>query len=246
MRRYWLVAGSILVSLLALFLLVEALGVPLLTDPSPWLEEGGAIGALIGVGLLVVDVVLPVPSSLVMVAHGALFGVVIGTTLSVVGSTGAALVGFALGRRGGPLLAGLVPAEERARADRLLARWGTLAIIVTRPVPLLAETTAIVAGASTLEWRRVALAALAGNLPVALVYALTGAVAASFENGALVFGLVFGLVLVVAAVSWLVGRRLKPRLVEPESERARDPQSEYDAREPWLEGGAHEHGVEPR
>src|SRR5215216_2133165 len=246
MKRYLLIVVALVTCFTVLFFIAEALGVPLLSDPTPWMKHGGLLAASLGVGLLIADVVLPVPSSLVMVAHGALFGVVIGTTLSVVGSTGAALVGFALGRRGGPLLAGLVPAEERARADRLLARWGTLAIIVTRPVPLLAETTAIVAGASTLEWRRVALAALAGNLPVALVYALTGAVAASFENGALVFGLVFGLVLVVAAVSWLVGRRLKPRLVEPESERARDPQSEYDAREPWLEGGAHEHGVEPR
>ena len=88
-------------------------------------------------------VALPVPFSLVMVAHGALFGVAVGTTLlSVVGSTVAALVGFALGRRGGPLLTRLVPPEERVRADRLLTRWGTLAIIVTRPVPLLAETTA--------------------------------------------------------------------------------------------------------
>ncbi len=95
-----------------------------------------------------VDVALSVPSSLVMVAHGAHLGVVIGTVLSVVGSTGAALVGFALGRRGGPLLARLVPPEERTRADRLLARWGTLAIIITRPVPLLAQTTAVMAGTS--------------------------------------------------------------------------------------------------
>lgn len=148
---------------------------------------------------------LPVPPSLVMVAHGALFGVVVGTLLSVVGNTGAALFGFFVGRRGGPLLARFVSAQERA--DGLLARWGTLAIIVTRPVPLLAETTVVMAGASPLGWRRVALAALVGNLPVALVYALTGAVAASFESGALVFGLV----LVVACLSWLVGRRLQPR-----------------------------------
>ncbi|MDQ4106439.1 MAG: VTT domain-containing protein [Actinomycetota bacterium] len=134
MRRYWIVTGSILAFLLVLFLLVEALGVPLLTDPSPWLERAGVLAALVGVGLLVTDVALPVPSSLVMIAHGALFGVAIGTLLSAVGSTGTALVGFAVGRRGGPLLARLVSPEERARVDRLLTRWGALAIIVTRPV----------------------------------------------------------------------------------------------------------------
>ena len=71
---------------LLLFLLVEWLQVPLLTDPSRWLERGGGWAALLGVGLLIADVVLPVPSSLVMIAHGALFGVAWGTLLSLVGS----------------------------------------------------------------------------------------------------------------------------------------------------------------
>jgi uncharacterized membrane protein YdjX (TVP38/TMEM64 family) len=216
MKRYRVVAVSFLalfLILLILFLLSEALGIPLLTDPSPGLERGGVLGALIGVGLLVVDVALPVPSSLVMVAHGALFGVAIGTLLSLAGSTGAALVGFAIGRRGAPLLARLVSAKERGQADRLLTRWGMLAIIVTRPVPLLAETTTIVVGSSPLGWGRVALAALAGSLPSALLYALTGAVGARLQNGALVFGLV----LLVASSFWLVGRWLEPRLIQPDS-----------------------------
>jgi uncharacterized membrane protein YdjX (TVP38/TMEM64 family) len=164
---------------------------------------------------LVADVALPVPSSLVMIAHGALFGVVIGTLLSLVGSTGAALAGFAIGRRSGPLLARLVPVEELVQADCLLIRGGMLAIIVTRPVPLLAETTAIVVGTSRLGWERATLAALAGSLPGALLYALTGAGTARFQNGALVFGLV----LLVASSFWLVGRWLESRLVRPESER---------------------------
>ena len=216
MKRYWTFVGSILGLLLILFLLVEALEVPLLTRPSSWLEQGGMIGALVGVGLLVADVALPVPSSLIMVAHGALYGVAIGTLLSLVGSTGAALVGFAVGRRGDPLMSRLVPPEERVRAERLLTRWGMLAIIVTRPVPLLAETTTIVVGSSRLGWERVALAALVGSLPATLLYALVGAIAASLHNGALVFGLV----LLVAGSFWLVGRWLEPRLIRPESERA--------------------------
>jgi uncharacterized membrane protein YdjX (TVP38/TMEM64 family) len=88
-----------------------------------------------------------------------------------------------------------------------------LAIIATRPVPLLAKTTALMAGASPLGWRRVALAGLAGSLPGALIYALTGAVVASFENGALMFLLVLS----VAGVSWFVERWMEPRLIRSES-----------------------------
>jgi uncharacterized membrane protein YdjX (TVP38/TMEM64 family) len=193
-------------SFAALFMVVEALHVPLLVDPAPWMEQRTMLAALVGVGLLIVDVVLPVPSSLVMVAHGALFGVLLGTLLSLVGSVGAAMLGFALGRRGGSVLAQLVLPQERIRADRLLERWGALAIVVTRPVPLLAETVAIMAGCSPLGWKRAFAASLVGALPGALLYALTGAAAASVQSGVFVFGAV----LVVAAVFWVIGRRLSP------------------------------------
>jgi uncharacterized membrane protein YdjX (TVP38/TMEM64 family) len=205
MKRYWLLTGVMMASFLALFGLAEWLHVPLLTNPDPWLAKGGWIAAALGVGLLVVDVLLPVPSSLVMIAHGALFGVVGGTILSLVGAVGAALFGFAIGRRGGPLLDRMVPADERRRADSLLQDWGDLAIIVSRPVPILAETLSILAGASPMSWGRMVLATLAGSVPAALIYALAGATARSLDNVALIFGLVIG----VAGLFWLVGRRLR-------------------------------------
>lgn len=192
---------------LVLFLIVEALGVPFLEDPSPWLERGGPSAALAGVGLLLVDVALPVPSSLVMILHGALFGVVVGTGLSLIGGTGATLTGFALGRYSGPFISRWLAPGERARVERLLDRWGALAIVVTRPVPILAETTAILAGASSLSWRRTALAALVGCFPAALLYALTGAVAAGFASGALAFAVVMLAAALFWAVERLAGRR---------------------------------------
>ena len=176
MKRYTVMVSAIFVLLLVGFLLVEMMDVPLVKDPSSWLGSTGN-------------------------HHGALFGVVGGTLLSVGGSMGATLVGFSLGRRGGPLLARLVPPEERARADHILSRWGGLAIVVTRPVPLLAETVAIMAGTSPLGWRQASLAALLGSLPPALLYALSGATAAALTSGILVFGLV----LLVAGIFWLVG-----------------------------------------
>jgi len=206
MKRYLLIMASMIAFFLVLFFVVEALGIPLLVDPTPWMRHGGILAAALGVGLLIADVLLPVPSSLVMVAHGALFGVVIGTFLSLVGSVGAALFGFAIGRRGGGLLERIVAPHERARADQILARWGALAVIVTRPIPLLAETVAIMAGASPLSWGRMALAALIGSLPPALLYALTGAAVANFQSTALMFGVV----MFVTGSFWLVGRFLEP------------------------------------
>jgi uncharacterized membrane protein YdjX (TVP38/TMEM64 family) len=211
MKRYWLLTGLMMVLFLVLFGIAEWQRVPILTDPGPLLARGGGIAAAAGVGLLVADVVLPVPASLVMILHGALFGVVGGTLLSLAGALGAALFGFWIGRRGGPLLARLVPEDERRRADALLQEWGDLAILVTRPVPILAETMAILAGASPMGWGRMLLATFAGSLPAALLYALTGATARSLDSAALVFSLV----LLVAGLFWGIGRWLRRPAIPP-------------------------------
>ncbi len=202
MRHYWILSTLMLLFFLLLFLLVEALGVPLLSAPEPWLKEAGPVTASVGVGLLLLDVLLPVPSSLLMVAHGALFGVIWGTLLSLLGSVGAAALAFAIGRRGGTLLERMVPEEERGRANALLSRWGGLAIILSRPVPMLAETLAILAGSSPLSWRQLLLAATLGNLPISLLYAFTGALAPQLESSMLAFALVMG----VAGLFWLISR----------------------------------------
>jgi uncharacterized membrane protein YdjX (TVP38/TMEM64 family) len=207
MRRYVAVLGALLGLLLAVFLAIEALEIALLVDPRPRLDERNAIVALLGIGLLVSDVLLPVPSSIIMVANGAVFGVVVGALLSLAGSAGAALFGFALGRRGGPLLDRLVPAAERAPADRFLSRWGALAILVSRPVPIAAEMIALMAGTSRLSWRRAAVAAVIGSLPGAILYSAVGAAAAGVDTGALVFGAV----LLLAAFTWLAARRVELR-----------------------------------
>lgn len=212
MRSYWILLGLMSALFLALFGIVEALDVPFLTDPGPWLSGSGRWGAAaIGVGLLIADVFLPVPASLIMVAHGALFGIVGGTLLSLFGGLAASAVGFAVGRRGSAALHRWVPEAERRRADALLRQWGDLAVVVSRPVPILAESVAILAGTSPLGWRRFLVASAAGLLPVAVLYALTGATAAHLDSAFLMFGLV----MLVAALVWLGGRRLRTPITPP-------------------------------
>ena len=204
MKQYWTIIGILVLFFIVIFLIVEQLHLPLLTNPNDWMKVRSISTAALGVTLLVLDLFLPVPSSLVMMANGALFGILPGTILSLVGSLGAALAGFFLGRWGSSLLPKFVSHEQRRKANRLLEKWGLLAIIVTRPVPLLAETTVIMAGTSSMSWNSMALASLAGSFPGALIYALTGATANSFDNSLLMFGLV----LLIAGGFWFLGGRL--------------------------------------
>jgi uncharacterized membrane protein YdjX (TVP38/TMEM64 family) len=212
MRRYWFFVGAVFASFLSLWLLANAIGVPQLTDPAAAMDRPGPWPALLGIGLLIADVVLPVPSTLIMVANGALFGVVVGASLSLAGKLGAALAGFALGRGSRGLVDRLVGERERQRGEQLLARWGLLAILVSRPVPILAETIVVLAGASGLRMVPVVLTALAGSVPEAVIYGLAGAAAASFGNQVLIWLALVAL----AGLTWLVMRRVERRATQPE------------------------------
>jgi uncharacterized membrane protein YdjX (TVP38/TMEM64 family) len=200
MKGYPLVLTGLMIVLVGIYLVVDAAAVPMLTDPVPILSRSGGWAGVIGVGLLVVDVFLPVPSSLVMVAHGALFGVWGGAAFSVAGGTMATGVGFWVGRHSRRLLQRWTTPRQRARADHLLRKWGWLAVVLTRPVPVLAETVALLAGTSSVRWRTVLVAAVLGYLVPAVAYAWAGSMAGSVVEGVLVFAGVLVLAALMAVV----------------------------------------------
>ena len=176
MKRHATVVVAMMAVLLALFAIARAADIAVLSDPRPAFAGLGALAAVAAVALLVADVLIPVPSSIIMVWLGASHGWLAGAALSLVGCVGATALAFWLGRRGGPLFERVVPSAERARADAFLTRWGALAIAVTRPVPIVAETMAVVAGASpAVSWRGMWIAAIVGCAPWAVAYGLTGA-----------------------------------------------------------------------
>jgi uncharacterized membrane protein YdjX (TVP38/TMEM64 family) len=204
MRRYWFLTGFLLGLFLILFFVFQALHIPLFSDPTPWLKEAGPLAMLVGIGLLIADVLLPIPSSVIMVAHGALFGPIIGSLLSLVGCLGAVSFAFFLGRRGDKVLERMVTPPEKAKADALLARFGALAVLVTRPLPLLAETVALLAGASSMKWSRMLIAALLGSIPPSILYAFAGATTHAVSSGLIMFALVIAL----AGIFWWIGKKV--------------------------------------
>jgi uncharacterized membrane protein YdjX (TVP38/TMEM64 family) len=199
-----MVMGGLMAVLLIMFVVVEWAEIPLLVDPRPSLQRVSVVAAMIGVGLLVVDAVLPVPSSVVMVALGATFGLVVGILLSIVGSVGGFAVGYLIGRRSRGTLTSAVDGRDVARGAAMVRRWGVLAVVVSRPLPLVAETVAITAGALGLRLTAAFTAAVVGTVGPAAAFSYAGWRGASTADGAVVFVLVA----VVAGLFWAVGRRL--------------------------------------
>jgi 3-dehydroquinate synthase len=196
-----LVAGVVIGGKL---LLENALGLDLEGLVSGWLEHAGAGSALLIVGLLASDVFLPVPSSLVMVLSGAVFGTVPGAALALVGSVGGEWLGFELVRRYGRSMSDrLVGADETRRLNGFFERHGAMAVILTRPLPIVMEAMSIVAGLSTMRRGTFLVASLVGTTPIVLVYAWAGAM--SRDAGSLVPAAV--ILVAFTAVMWLVYRR---------------------------------------
>lgn len=140
-------------------------------------ERPFAAAALI-VAALTLDVFLPVPNGVTNTLAGAAFGFALGTFVIWLGLMGGSTAGYALGRWGArPLAARLLGADDLERAHRIAERAGPVALIVSRPVPILCEMTPIAAGIAGMAFGRFLFAVALGNLGVGVVYAAIGAAA---------------------------------------------------------------------
>jgi uncharacterized membrane protein YdjX (TVP38/TMEM64 family) len=201
-NRYWLFVGLIIVVFLVAYLLAEILRVPMLTDVSA-LSSATYFVAFLSVGLLTADVLLPIPSSLVMAADGALFGFTAGSIIALTGNVAGFFFAYWLGGRSSPLIQKFVSKQELDRGSRILRKWGVPALILTRPLPILAETITIMAGVSKLPFAKSLMAVAIGSLPASLLYAWAGSQAKDSDVTVIIFLALIG----IAAVAWIIDRR---------------------------------------
>ncbi len=209
-----IVAGVVMGSKL---LLENVLGISLEPFARSWMADAGWSGAAAVIGLLAIDIFIPVPSSLVMVLSGAVFGVWWGSLLAFTGSIGGEWLGFELARRyGASWFARFIGDEdERRRLNRILLTHGAVAVAVTRALPVVMETMSIVAGLSPMRRTTFLLASALGTAPIVMVYAYAGAM--SRETGSLVPAIV--ILIAVAAAGWVWYRAIP---TAPSSATSRD------------------------
>jgi uncharacterized membrane protein YdjX (TVP38/TMEM64 family) len=182
-------------------LLENLLGFSLEPLARSWMADAGAPGAAAVIGLLAIDIFIPVPSSIVMVLSGAAFGVVWGSLLAFIGSIGGEWLGFELARRYGTSLSSRFIGDdvERQRLNRILNRHGAAAVAVTRALPVVMETMSVVAGLSTMKRSTFLIASTIGTLPIVVIYAYAGAM--SREMDSIVPAVV--ILIAVAAAGWV-------------------------------------------
>ena len=203
----WLLLTTLLFALIIVpFLLFEAqferLGAGIMHG-----DLAGWPAAAVVSGFLALDVILPVPSSMVSTAAGAVFGFARGTTVIWTGMMAGCLLGYLLGSRATAATRRFVGADGLDRAERVAAEYGDWALVVCRPVPVLAEASVVLAGLVHTPWPRFLTLTATSNLGIAIAYAAIGAFSMSVGSFLLTFLGAIALpgVTMLAARLWLGG-----------------------------------------
>jgi uncharacterized membrane protein YdjX (TVP38/TMEM64 family) len=166
-----------------------------------WLMSSGADGmrfGATGAGLLALDLLLPIPSSIVGALLGGRLGFWAGAAWSFLGLMIGHSVGYALGR--------LAPARWSSDIPETPS-W--IALFLSRPVPVFAEALALAAGAERMPLSAYFSSVALGDLIYAAVLAADGA--ALLPEGTWGAGLVLPMLLPV--VGYLTWRKLSARRV---------------------------------
>ncbi|MCI0684051.1 MAG: VTT domain-containing protein [Gemmataceae bacterium] len=139
------------------------------------LQEYGAWAWLVAIGLIVSDLVMPVPSTAVIAALGMMYGPWLGGTIGGAGSTLAGLVAYGgcrlLGQR---VLDIVVGAANLDRLRRFFERHGLWTIALSRWLPLLPEALCCLAGMARMRLAPFLAALACGSLAMGFAFAFLG------------------------------------------------------------------------
>lgn len=171
-----------------------------------WMEGYGAWAWAAGIALLIADIALPVPSTVVMSALGWMYGWWMGGLISAAGSMLSGIIAYAacrwLGRGAARRIAG---AEGLRRGEEIFEQRGGWLVALSRWMPVLPEAVACLAGLSSMRWRVFLPALACGSLPTGFVFAAIGHLGQSEPAWA------FALSAIVPVLLWLAAARVLKR-----------------------------------
>lgn len=161
------------------------------------------------IGLLAADVFLPIPSSILSVSSGALYGFFIGTLVTWIGMTLGCFVGYRIGKTAGVLgVKKYIGEKEFSKLELIVSKYGTMMLVITRAVPVLAEGSTIIAGMSGIPLTKFIIITSLSNFGISMVYAAVG----SYVYDTTSFLLVFLAAIIIPAFFILFSRIVQSRV----------------------------------
>ncbi len=176
MRLLWISLMLVALVLIPFLLWGEALAATFTQAGAvAWLRDYGRWAWAAGMALLLADLALPVPGTVVMAALGFLYGPVTGGVLAAAGSFLPGAAGYGLCRafgRGAALR--LLGRKDLEKGERLFAGAGGWLVVLSRWLPVFPEVVACMAGLARMPAQRFFAALACGSLPLGFVFAAVG------------------------------------------------------------------------
>jgi uncharacterized membrane protein YdjX (TVP38/TMEM64 family) len=131
--------------------------------------------ALVIILLLVADILIPIPASIVMVVSGMLFGGWWGGMIALIGSITGSVLNFQISRRlGRTKVEKWLGEKEYSRLSEAMRKYGGYFVILSRSIPLVMESTSAIAGISKMKLKDFFVMNLIGFTPIIFLYSYAG------------------------------------------------------------------------
>jgi len=188
---------------IALFVIITFL---LFSDVEVFVEEQLGVEnsieayALFSFTFLLSDIILPIPSSLIMILNGKVLGFMGGSILSLLSGFCSSSLGYFLGHKSVKYLNRFFSEREIENANSFFIKYGKLSVALSRGIPIISESLAVLSGTTALSYSTFALYSLVGHLVVSVVYAWVGAFTDAY-NGHVITVIVVGITLIL---SWII------------------------------------------
>lgn len=158
---------------------------------------------LLGIALLLADLLLPIPGTIVMSALGAVYGVWLGGIIAASGSMLAGMTGYGVGRFCKEDFAKRWLGERDFEKGKSLFRGGGAWVVaMSRALPILPEVLACMAGLLRMPFGKFVIALSCGSVPMGFLFAWIGALGTDYPGWGLGFSLGVPAVLWGAAAWW--------------------------------------------
>jgi len=139
----------------------------------------GFLGILLFILIMAFQgLLVPIPSEIVLLATGMIWGIFGGGILGVVGSMAAAILCFYVSKKGGrPIAEKLVGKSAIDMADHFIHKYGMSAIILARFLPFVAfDPISYASGLVDMNVKKYTLGSFIGSIPRAFFYSWLGSV----------------------------------------------------------------------
>ena len=172
--RNWIVMGVLIAFIIISFLIFGEKLTSFFEEGKAvqFLEQYGQWAWLIAIILLMADLILPLPGTIIMSALGLIYGPVIGGILATFGNFLAGVFAYTLCRSiGDKAVLWLLGEKDLNNGHKIFEQRGGWIVALSRWLPILPEAISCMAGLNRMHFSKFVIALTCGSLPLGFAFA---------------------------------------------------------------------------